>query len=163
MKKIKVDTKRVGMLIGIVVVIIIIIAVVVNSNKDKKPAEGEENPVGSVVETKKLTEAKKYNGLEISNVKFTIEENLTKLEAEVINNSDSDKPSQYINFNVLDKDGNKLTSAGGKIDAIKVGETKKISTRFPKIGSETSFYDVEITEKRTEEPEDNQEDTNNNN
>lgn len=163
MKKIKVDTKRVGILVGIVVAIIVIIVVAVNSGKDKKPTGGEENPVGSVVETKKLNEAKKYNDLEISNVKFTIGENLIELKAEVTNNSDSDKPSQYVNFNVLDKDGKKLTSVGGKIDAIGVGETKKISTRFPKIGSEGSFYDVEITEKRTEEPEENVEDTNINN
>lgn len=163
MKKIKVDPKRLGVIIGIAVAIIIIIAIAVNGNKDKQPTEGENNPEGSVVETKKLTEAKEYNGLEISNVKFTIGESLVLLEAEVTNNSDSDRASQYVNFNVLDKDGNKLTSVGGKIDAIGVGETKKISTRFPKIGSETSFYDVEITEKRTEEPQENVEDTNNNN
>lgn len=162
MKKIKVDPKRLGVIIGIAVAIIIIIAIAVSGNKDKKKVEGDENPVGSVVETKKLTEAKEYNGLEISNVKFTIGENLTELKAEVTNSSDSDKPSQYVNFNVLDKDGNKLTSVGGKIDAIGAGETKKISTRFPTIGTESNFYDVEITEKRTEEPQENVEDTNNN-
>ena len=146
MKKIKVDTKRLGVLLGIVVLIIVIITIAVSSNKDdKKPTEGDSEGGTSVVEGKKLSEKKEYKGLEISNVKFSVGESLTELTAEVVNNSGSDTVGQYINFNVLDKDGNKVMPVGGYIDPIKVGESTNISTRFPSNGKEASFYDVEIT------------------
>lgn len=156
MKRIKVDTKRLGVLIGIVVVIIIIIAFATSGNKDnKKPTEGDSKDGTSVIEGKKLSEKKEYKGLEISNVKFSVGESLTELTAEVVNNSGSDTEGQYVNFNVLDKDGNKIMAIGGYIDAIKVGESAKISTSFASNGKEVSSYDVQITETREEEPQDN--------
>lgn len=154
MKDIKLDTKKLGIIIVSVVVILIIIVVAVSGgNKNKKESNTNNNSNNdlSVIEGEKLSEVKEYKGLEVSNVKFTIGEKMTRLTASVANKSSADREGQYVNINILDENGNRITSTMGWINPVKVGETTEIGASFVSTGKENMAHNIEITEKREKE------------
>lgn len=160
MGNMKLDTKKLGIVIAIAVVIIIIIVIAVTGgNKNKNELNTNNNNDSSVVEGEKLSEVKEYKGLEVSNVKFTIGEKMTRLTADVANNTSNDREGQYVNINILDENGNKITSTMGWINSVKAGETTEIGATFVSTGNEKQAYNIEITEKR-ENKADNENTTN---
>lgn len=159
MKNTKVDIKKMGILIAILIFVIVVISIVVAGGKDKsKENQNNSETQPTVIEGKKLTETKKYKGLEISNVKFRIKEDgMTQLTADVANNTGSDTEGQYINIYVLDENGKRITDFGGFIDPIATGSSTTIIADFLTNGMEARAYDIEITETREEEPDTNNE------
>lgn len=170
----KVNVKRVRLLVAVAIIAIIIIALIVKGNKDEegKTAVDSNNSNGetTVIEGRKLAEVKKYEGLEVSNVKFEIDGTTTLLTADIRNSTSSNIDGQWININVLDKEGNRLTSIGGYIDAMEAGETIPLSSSILSNGKDTNAYDIEITPEReavqtdteNQNAQNNGEDTNNN-
>ena len=170
----KVNVKRVRLLVAIAIVAIIIIALIVKGSRDdggKTAVDSDDNnQETTVIEGRKLAEVKKYEGLEISNVKFEIDGTTTLLTADIRNGTSSNLDGQWININVLDKEGNRLTSIGGYIDAMEAGETIPLSSSILSNGKDTNAYDIEITPEREVVPTNNEnpnaqsngEDTNNN-
>ncbi|MCI8396145.1 MAG: hypothetical protein HFJ52_00060 [Clostridia bacterium] len=146
------EKKRLYILIGAVALIIVLI-IAFTGKKDKNPVadtninSGEET---KVMTTQKMAEVKQYSGFEISNVQFKVENNMIVIEANVKNNTGVDKKGEVININVLDKEGNKITSVGGYIDPVKAGESTPIYSTILANGAENKVYDIEITEKREE-------------
>lgn len=146
------EKKRLYILIGAVAIIIVLI-IAFTGKKDKKPVadinanNGEE---AKLMTTQKMAEVKQYGGFEISNVQFKVENNRIVIEANVKNNTGVDKKGEVININVLDKEGNKITSVGGYIDPVKAGESTPIYSTILANGAENKVYDIEITEKREE-------------
>lgn len=144
-----VEKKRLYILIGVVAAIIVLI-IALTGNKDKKQVAdtNTNNNETKVMTTTKMAEVKQYSGFEISNVQFKVENNMIVIEADVKNNTGVDKKGEVININVLDKDGNKITSVGGYIDPVKAGETTPIYSTILANGAEDRVYDIEITDKR---------------
>lgn len=144
------EKKRIYILIGVVAVIIILI-IAFTGKKEKTPVaetntnSGEET---KVMTTTKMAEVKQYGGFEISNVKFKVENHKIVIEADVKNNTGVDKNGETININVLDKEGNKITSVAGYIDPVKAGETTAIYSQILASGAEDKVYDIEITKTR---------------
>ena len=146
MRNTKVDIRKIAIIAGVVILIIIIIAVFAGG-KDK---ETEENKPfePKVLEGEKLAEVKKYGELEISNVKFQVEEKMTEVTADVLNNTANDIEGQYVSINILDKDGNVITDVGGYISDIESGQTGKLVGSFLTSEATSNAYNVEITDKK---------------
>lgn len=147
MNNTKVNTKNFA-IIAIVIVFIVIMIMVISggqrgSQDANKPFEAK------VLEGEELAEAKEYGGLDISNVKLQIEEQTTSVTADVVNNTGRDVDRQYVNINLLDKDGKIIDDLSGYIGEIKAGETGKMLGSF--ITSETTndICNVEITAEKT--------------
>ncbi len=146
------EKKRLYILIGAVALIIVLI-IAFTGKKDKNPVADTNTNSGEetkVMTTQKMAEVKQYSGFEISNVQFKVENNMIVIEANVKNNTGVDKKGEVININVLDKEGNKITSVGGYIDPVKAGESTPIYSTILANGAENKVYDIEITEKREE-------------
>lgn len=144
------EKKRLYIIIGIVALIIILI-IAFTGNKEKTPIADTNTNSGEetkVMTTQKMAEVKQYNGFEVSNVQFKVENNMIVIEADVKNNTGADKKGETININVLDKDGNKITSVAGYIDPVRAGESTPIYSTILANGAENKVYDIEITEKR---------------
>lgn len=156
--------KKLLRLVALIAIIIVVIIIIVNVTKGDKNGEKEPSQSGLSQETMtisgdKLAEVKNYKGLQVSNVKFQINDKMTFLTADVYNATSTDVQGQYININVLDKDGNIIKSIGGYIDPVKAGETTPISSSIPSGAGDTEAYNIEITEQRTTISEENQSDS----
>jgi len=159
--KIKLNS-RAYIFIGIVIAIIVIIAIVAGGKKDNNEDKDVGNTPG--VETKiegntkiitgeKLAEKKQFNGLEFSNVEFKIDEKTTDISAEVQNTSSKSTEEQFIDFNVLDKNGNVIVAIGGYIVPLAPGEKTRVSTTRVSEANDTKAYNVEIVEKEKKKDE----------
>ena len=146
----KLDTRKLFIFVGAIIFIIIVIALVSGNKKetveDDKPAEA------NVLQGEQLAEVKEYGGLEISDVKFQIEDIMTEVTANVINNTEKDLESQYVNINILDKNGSVIADVGGFIDGIEAGGTGKMVGSFLTSEATSNAYNVEITDKKPQEP-----------
>lgn len=150
--------KQIGIMIAIVAIVLIGMIVLISmGSKDKNYLAEEEQGQAQtkVIEGEKLAEVKQYKGLDVSNVKFETKEDCTVVTADINNNTNVASEGQYININVLDKEGNKITDVRGYIDPIKVGGKTTLSTKFLSNGKEESAHDIEITEKREKKQEEN--------
>jgi hypothetical protein len=129
----------------------VVIALIIKGAKKQEnpPVEtGKTEGETTVIEGKKLAETKNYKGLEVTNVKFKIDDTMTLLTADVYNSTSKDIEAQWININVLDENGKRITSLGGYIDEIKPGETTPIASSILSNGEDKKAYDIEITETR---------------
>lgn len=139
--------KNIKLLIVVVVVVIAIIAIVVavSSPKNEKEEYVEELEDGTKVNTsEKLAETKTYNGLEFTNIKLSNSSSVTNLYAEVKNTTSNDMSEQLIDINILDKEGNIITTFGGTIAALKAGETTTLNAGI--VSNYANAYDIEIVE-----------------
>ncbi len=146
------NNKQLRLVILVAVIVIVIIALISKSLKkpeQKQVAETNTNNDGTtVIAGEKLAEVKSYKGLEVSNVKFEIDDKRTRLRADVYNGTDKEMEAQWININILDQEGNRITSIGGFIGKVKPGETTPISSSILSKSEDTKAYDIEITETR---------------
>lgn len=144
------ETKKKAIIIGAVAVIILIIVIIAVGGKNKnKPVEG--NSIAQetkVVEGEKLAESKNYKGLEISNVKFEIKNSMTKITADVCNATSKKIDDQWLNVNVLDESGKRITSIGGHVKSLEPGEKTIIDSSILSSLDDVKAYDIELTEQR---------------
>ena len=154
--------KRLLIFIAIVAIICIIIIARNKSIQGKRTVEVNRGESGTEVTTisgQKLSEVKKYKGLEISDVKIEVSESLTKVTANAYNPTSTDIDAIEMNINIVDKSGNVITSMGGHIDAVAGGQTTPISAAILSEVDENAAYDIQFTEQNYDEPDDNQDDT----
>lgn len=149
----KVDTKKMAICLGALVLVIIVIALIAGGGK-KEVAKPDANvPAESnVITSDKLAEKKQYGELEIANVKFETEDKMTEVTADVINNTGSDVERQYVNINILDKNGEKITDITGFIEEVEAGGTGKMKGSFLTSEATNNAYNVEITRKQEQTP-----------
>lgn len=170
--KIKLNKRAYIFLVGIVA-IIVIIALVSGGKKDEESNEpGTETKMEGdtrVITGEKLSEPKDFNGLEFTNVKFKIFDNTTWITAEVKNTSTKITEEQYVDFNVLDKQGNKILVIGGHVAELQPGETTLVSTSRLSEQNDAKAYNVEVVPQQPAEqqladaPSENGENNNENN
>lgn len=137
--------KAIIIVVALVVVIAIVAIVIVFSSKGKEEYVKVEEDGTRVNTSEKLAQTKTCNGLEFSNIKFTNSSGVTNLYADVKNITENDMSAQTVNINVLDKDGNVITTLYGNVAAIKAGETTTLSAAI--VANYTNAYDIEIVQK----------------
>lgn len=140
------DQKKIRLvivIIAIIAVIAIIVKLVSPKQQEEKQTYADKQENGTVVNTsKKLSETKTYNGLEFTNIKFSHTESVTSLNAEVKNTTSNTTPAQLVDINVLDKDGNIMTSFVGEINKLEPGETTTIDSGIA--ANYVNAYDIEF-------------------
>lgn len=93
--------------------------------------------------SKKLTESKTVDGLEITDLQLTEKSNITQLLGTITNRSDKTSEASIITITFYDKEGNVMTELKPYIKELKVGESTQLnaSTTF----DYTNAYDIKIT------------------
>lgn len=153
----KTNNRKVVYIILAIMVIFIIAIVIKIKGRERTIADKntQDEPQVTVIKTAKLDETKIYQGLEISNIEFKIQDKTTIVKADVLNNTGADLKRTWVNIDVLDKEGNKVTSVGGCIDPVKAGETTPITSSILSNGKDLNAYDIEITPKQEKSINDN--------
>ncbi len=163
LKKSKVTRKSI-FLFGIVIILILIITIIVlgitknNSNDNensnnaggsstvKKESYVEEMEDGSKInKSSKLNEAKKIDGLTITNIQLTTKDGMTTLLADVINNSGAKTNLKTVNITLVDKDGNELTKLVGVINGLEVGASTELNIAMT--SDYVNAYDFKVSIK----------------
>lgn len=138
--------KKIIIAIIAIAVIVVVIAIATSNNSQEESDTEEYVEVlgdGTKVNTsEKLAEAKTYNGLEITNLKFTNSSSVTNLSADVTNSTSNSIDSQLVDINVLDESGNIITSFKGTIEALEPGETTTLSAGIA--ANCADAYDIEF-------------------
>lgn len=150
--------KNVWIFVGVMVVLIVVLLVVRNNNKNKKGQEvenqtqvtGEEyvNVLsdGTKINTSdKLAETKVIDGLEISNIRLTEKNNISKILATVKNSSNQTKGGYKIKITLLDKNSNTIKEIESYIDQVEPGETVTLNTAATV--DFANAYDFTVTKK----------------
>lgn len=147
----------------IIVFIVIIVSIKNNKNNKKDTNVSNQNATNVIsedgttkIESDKLAETRKYNGLEISNIRFEVKDNLNCLMANVKNTTSKNTEEQYLDFHIYDKDGKKLEVLTGYIRELKPNEEQNMTTTLTTNGKEYDSYDVVITKKDEPSPRDTQ-------
>ena len=100
----------------------------IEKNNDKKESYVEQMEDGTKInKNKKLNEAKKIDGLTITNIQLTTKDGMTTLLADVINNSNVKTKLKTVDIVLLDKNGKELTKLVGIINALEVGATTQLN------------------------------------
>ena len=137
--------KQVIIIIAIAILLVVIIAVAVPlASKDTTKEEYVEVlEDGTKINTsEKLSQTKTYNGIEFTNIKFTNASSVTNLSADVKNTTSEDMESQVVRINVLDEQGNIITTYRGSVEALKAGETTTFNAAIA--ANYANAYDIEI-------------------
>lgn len=150
--------KNVWIFIGVMIVLIIVLLVVRSNNKNKKgqviedqtQVSGEEYVKilsdGTRVNTSdKLAESKMIDGLEISNIRLTEKNNISKILATVKNGSNQTKGGYKIKITLVDKNSNTIKEIESYIDPVEPGETVTLNTSATE--DFANAYDFTVTKK----------------
>lgn len=156
--------RKIFFILGLVVILILIIVLVVlniskddntsNNNadnnmevsEDKKESYVEEMEDGTKLnKSNKLNEAKKVDGLTITNIQLTTKDGMTTLLADVINNSEAKTDLKTINITLLDVNGKELTKLVGVINALDVGATTQLNIAMT--SDYVNAYDFKVSVK----------------
>lgn len=140
--------------IVILLILVVIIAVVVFVLLWKKPENNleQEKSYSTTLEdatkennSEKIKETKEVDGLQISNMTITESDNLSKLSADITNNTDKEIPESILDIKLINENGNELKTVSGFIGKIKPGETipLNISVTFDFVNA----YDCIITRR----------------
>ena len=138
------------LLVVIAIVVIVIIAIVVmmgNKNNPENVAGNNDTTIIGDEMQKEIKEVKKFKGLEISNIKVKVNNERISVTADVYNPTSSRIEKQGININVLDANGNSITSFTGTIDAVEPGANRQISSATIATPQDRNAANVEITER----------------
>lgn len=153
--KIRLNKRAYLFLAGIVAIIILIVLVSGGKkNEEEDSGVGTETKIEGdtkVITGDKLSETKNFNGLEFANVKFEIDDKTTSITAEVTNTSSKVTEKQFIDFNVLDKQGNKILAIGGHVAELQPGDTTIVSTTRVSEQNDAKAYNVEIVPQQPAE------------
>ena len=148
--------------VWIVIVILILILVVIliskgNKNKENEGKGTQENETqveeyvntlsdGTKINTSnKLAEAKTIDGLEVSNIRLTEKNNLSKILATVKNPTNETKGGYAVIIKLIDKKGETLKEIEAYIDKVKAGDTVTLNTAATV--DFANAYDFTITKK----------------
>ena len=93
----------------------------------------------------KINQDMKLNELDIKNIQLTCKNGITKLLADVSNNTNKDSEMKNINIKLLDKNNKKIRTVSGYIPALKIGETTKLNVSMS--SNLITAYDIEFSEK----------------
>lgn len=143
------ENKKLFIIIAIVIVAIVVIVLITKSSKkDEIPMQqtgtNEENVI--VIDAPKISESKKYKNIDISDVKITVIDHITYISANATNNTSAKTEDQWVSIDVLDKDGNVITSLPNHISELEAGESRPIEAQILSNGQDKKAYDVRITE-----------------
>ena len=131
-------------LVVIALIAIMLVIIMVNTFRKKEPknvgaVQGEEQNVeqeeyvqkladGSKLnKSEELLKEKKLDELEISNIQLKETGGITTLLADVKNNTNHEIQERNITIEVLDKQGNVITSLNGTIDTVGAGEKEQLN------------------------------------
>jgi len=78
--------------------------------------------------SKKLNENKKFDGLDITDIKLTEKGQLTKLTATLTNNTEEKKGDYTVNIIFVDSNGNELSKMGTYIKLLMPGESTLLNS-----------------------------------
>lgn len=134
-------------LIVLAIIVIVVVAIVIMSGNKKENVAGNNN--STVIEDeiqKEIKEVKQFKGLEISNIKLKVDNEMMSVTADVYNPTSSRVEKQSININVLDGNGNKITSFTGIIDPVEPGAKRQISSAIVATPADRNATNIEITE-----------------
>ena len=146
-------------LVVIALIVIMIVTIIVNISKKKEQekvgaVQGEEQNVeqeeyvqkladGSKLnKSEELLKEKKLDELEISNIQLKETGGITTLLADVKNNTNHEIQERNVTIEVLDKQGNVITSLNGTIDTVGAGE--KVQLNMSVTGDVANAYDFKI-------------------
>ena len=146
-------------LVVITLIAIMLIIIMVNTFRKKEPenvgpVQGEEQGIeqeeyvqilqdGSKLnKSEELLKEKKLDELEISNIQLKETGGITTLLADVKNNTNHEIQERNVTIEVLDKQGNVITSLNGTIDTVGAGE--KVQLNMSVTGDVANAYDFKI-------------------
>jgi len=146
-------------LVVITLIAIMLIIIMVNTFRKKEPenvgpVQGEEQGIeqeeyvqilqdGSKLnKSEELLKEKKLDELEISNIQLKETGGITTLLADVKNNTNHEIQERDVTIEVLDKQGNVITSLNGTIDTVGAGE--KVQLNMSVTGDVANAYDFRI-------------------
>lgn len=153
--------KKIALIMLAIVIVIIVVIIVINvNNKEEKTIENTEEMLinengekyveiledGSKINTSsKLSENRKIKGMTLTDIKLIYENNVTILQAKVINETNKDIKLTPVVIKLFDDQGNELQELEGLISPVKAGE----SVLFTALASAdyANSYDFTITIK----------------
>lgn len=91
----------------------------------------------------KLQEVKKFEGLEISNLQVTENNNVTLLLGTITNISQTKQGGYPVNITIIDKNGNEIITISAFIGELEVGESTQLSTNVT--FNYANAYDLRIS------------------
>ncbi len=149
--------KKIWIFIGVVIILIILLLIIKGvSNKggniiDEQKIVNEEEFVEVISDgtkinkSNKLQETKKINGLEISNIRLTEKNNMSRILATVKNTSSETKGGYAVKIILLNKVGETIKEIEAYIDKVDPGETVTLNTAATV--DFANAYDFKIVEK----------------
>ena len=127
--------------VAVIIVIMLVIIITSHFKKKNKVEEGGQVGVeteaeytqtladGSKINTsEELKKDKKLNGLELSNIQLKEKGGITTLLADVTNTTNTAVQEKIIKIDILDRQGQIITTIKGPIDGIPAGGTVKLNT-----------------------------------
>lgn len=150
-----------------VILIIVIAIIVINNNKkkdekqtsniaDSTEVQNEETIEEKYTETVEdgtkintsgdLKQTKTYNGLEISNVTYTLKGGITTLLADVKNTNKKTHELENIKIIILDENNEEITTIAGVIGKIEAGQTIQLNANIT--GDVLNAKDIKIEPQR---------------
>lgn len=142
----------------IVIVLIVILALIFGDKEEEtlqnqnsqSPIANEEEYIkelddGTKINTsQELNNTKKYKNLEITNIQYTEKDGMTVLLADVKNNGATKHNAEIVKIDILDKNGNVITTGKPVIGDIEPGETIKLNANIT--GNVVDAKDFRVTE-----------------
>ena len=148
---IKINKMRVLIFALIVLVLIIVLIISISSLVKNKNVDHENKYVqvqedGTKVNiSKKLAENKNVNGIDVEDISLKEKDNITVLEARVVNNSKEKKEEFMVNIEFLNDNDEQITTITGYIPTLEAGETTTIKTQTTL--DFANSYNIKITER----------------
>ena len=125
----------IGAIVAITIILIVVVSFIVMNNSKKEDEENEEeNNMSYKLEdgtrlnvSDKLSEAKKFEGMEISDIQITEKDNLTVLLAKITNISNEKQGGYVINIKIIDEQGEEIKTVPFLVKELKPGETTQLN------------------------------------
>ena len=147
--------KKFWIVVGVVILLMIILIVKGNKDKNQNVIQESQTEVEEFVNTlsdgtkvntsNKLAETKIIDGLEVSNIRLTEKNNLSKILATVKNPTTQEKGGYAVTIKLLDKNGETIKEIEAYIDKVKSEDTVTLNTAATV--DFANAYDFTITKK----------------
>ena len=147
--------KKFWIVVGVVILLMIILIVKGNKDKNQNVIQESQTEVEEFVNTlsdgtkvntsNKLAETKIIDGLEVSNIRLTEKNNLSKILATVKNPTTQEKGGYAVTIKLLDKNGETIKEIESYIDKVKSEDTVTLNTAATV--DFANAYDFTITKK----------------
>ncbi len=153
----KIDNKKIIRLPLLIIAIIVIIILIVNATKKEKTPVADTNSTneiqeGVLIEKEEIPEGIKYKSLEISNIVVEISDGMVRVKADMRNATDNVLKEQWMDINLLDKDGNIVTTVTGYADELQPREATALNSSTPTKEGDNDICSIQFAEL-TKQPE----------